>query len=286
MTCAPPTRVRLARALLVAAVPFVAGCRATWVDKVSIGEARGGIDVAGVSRLNVATNVGDVHVRRGSVDGATVTATVRVSRDLQERFPTADLVRDVRIERDGDTLRVANAHLGESDAEDWHVALEIEVPYELDVECKVGVGDVHVDGVVKGVTIEAGVGDVTVDGLDGALAVDVGTGNARIRAASLDGGSVTTGVGNIDVEVSGSGPTGELRCESGTGGVSLALPAGVAADVTAEAGVGSVRVEGLGGGITVEERVTGGSARGAVNGGGPTIRLTTGVGDIRVAGRE
>ena len=206
--------------------------------------------VEGPFELDVATGSGDVNVRSGAADTATVRGRLvihergggfafwrRGSRLSDEEI--ADLIREFETEPpvdfSGRRLRV-----GHHDHEWNHgfsVSYDIEVPQSTDVRSRTGSGRMEVDGIHGSVEARTGSGGVTLRDIVGD--VEASSGSGSIRAQSISGGfEGRAGSGSIDVDFISSG---DVEVSTGSGSVRLA---GVEGALSARAGSGSITVEG------------------------------------------
>jgi hypothetical protein len=205
-------------------------------------------DVGREPALTIDNFAGSITVRTGEGGTIQVVATKKVplGRDLGR------IKVNISEDRDGLTIRTRKP-AGISNAS---VQLEITVPYDTRLEAHTGAGSVHVTGLggdVKAdsgagsieivnvggdVEVETGAGSVTLDRVTGQIDAHSGTGSMEVRGASgpvrLD-----TGAGSIDYEGS---PWGDCRFETGTGGITLALPPDLSAEIDLHTGIGTVIV--------------------------------------------
>lgn len=155
------------------------------------------------------------------------------------------------------------------------VELEIAAPADTDLHLRTGSGRVEVSGVGDGAEVSTGSGSVTVQGLSGEMNLHSGSGTVtardlkgRLKASTGSGRIVIedttgeidahTGTGSIDVRRvngkvqldTGSGsveyqgtPQGECRFETGSGSISLRMPADLGAEVDLHTGSGSIEVD-------------------------------------------
>ena len=136
-------------------------------------------------------------------------------------------------------------------------------------------GNVHATGLHGGFSASTGSGNVYAEQTgQGDVKAETGSGNIELR--NLQGGlHAHTGSGNIKA---GGTPTNSWRLDTGSGNVELWV--GEAA-LTLDASTGSGNIH------SDREMLTQGSndhhhLTGKLNGGGPTVRIETGSGDIRV----
>jgi DUF4097 and DUF4098 domain-containing protein YvlB len=170
---------------------------------------------------------------------------------------------------------------------------EIQAPAEAYLTAATGSGDVTDDGLGQNAKLSTGSGSIHATGLHGSFSVDTGSGS--IYAEQTGDGDVKAETGSGTIELRNL--RGTLRAETGSGSIKVAgTPAGpwkletgsgsidfwagdAALNLDAETGSGSVHSD--------REMMTQGSmdrhhVTGKLNGGGPTVRIETGSGNIRV----
>ena len=132
------------------------------------------------------------------------------------------------------------------------------------------------------VTADTVNGGIRVSGVSGEIELD--TTNGKIEVADCSGTvEASTTNGGISVELLAVTSGRDMKFETTNGTITLAVPAGLAADINASTTNGSVQSDLP---LTVD-RMSRTSIRGKLNGGGPEIKLRTTNGgiDIRPAGR-
>jgi len=123
-------------------------------------------------------------------------------------------------------------------------------------------------------------GEIEAIAVDGPLKADTRDGNIRIDGvfSALD---VHSGDGNISAEAgSGSKMSSGWVLRTGDGNVQLRVPDGFAADLDAHTGDGQVSVDLP---VTMEGSFRESTVRGKMNGGGKSLELRSGDGNITVA---
>ena len=161
------------------------------------------------------------------------------------------------------------------------IRLEVTVPANTRLQAYTGDGNVVVTGLKGEVRVETGDGNMIGNGLSGRLEAKSGDGNIRV-AGRFDAVEVITGDGNVELDASaGSTAGGAWRVRTGDGNIRLKLPSDLKADVDATSGDGRVSsdlpmVVGAG-------KIGGHQLRGKLNGGGPTVTVRTGDGNIHLA---
>ncbi|MGD0901918.1 MAG: DUF4097 family beta strand repeat-containing protein [Terracidiphilus sp.] len=268
-----------AAALALAAIPALAS-EATFERNLTVN---------GRVELSVATGSGNIHLTHGS--GSQVHIFGRVKSNWggsEERV--REIAANPPIEQTGNIVRIGARH---ENLHNISIDYEIEAPANAYLDAGSGSGDINDDGVGENAKISTGSGNIRATGLNGGFTVGTGSGNiyaeqtgqgdvkaetgsGNIELRNLRGGlRAGTGSGNIKV---GGRPTNAWHLETGSGNVEFwAGDAPLTLD--AETGSGSVHTD--------REMLTQGSSdhhhiTGKLNGGGPTVRIETGSGDIRV----
>jgi DUF4097 and DUF4098 domain-containing protein YvlB len=232
--------------------------------------------ISGKPTLRVETN--DADIRITSWDGKDIAAQV-----ITAGYKLSD--NDVRVtdHQTGNQVEIeVHRPNGIHVSMGWHersVRIEVKVPREADLNLHSGDGNIHVEEVSGELRIESGDGDVEVRSVDGKLNAETHDGNIR-TGGRFDALDLHTGDGNIDAEVEkGSNLTSGWVLRSGDGNVVLRIGEGLAADLDASTGDGHVTVDFP---VTVSGSLRENNVRGKVNGGGPSLTLRTGDGDIEL----
>jgi DUF4097 and DUF4098 domain-containing protein YvlB len=247
------------------------------------------LTVSGHVELNVATGSGNIHITQGSGNQVHIYGKVKSSWGAND-----DKVREIAanppIEQTGDIIRIGQHH---ENLHNISIDYEIQAPANAILDAGSGSGNVIDDGVGENAKLNTGSGNVHATGLKGNFTVGTGSGNVY---AEQDGpGDVKAGTGSGNIELknikgtlkaeTGSGgikvggaPTGPWKLETGSGSVEMWV-GNSPMTLDAETGSGSVHSdqEMLTQGSTDRHHVTG-----KLNGGGPTVRIETGSGDIRI----
>jgi len=249
--------------------------------------------ISGRADLHVQTDDGDVTIT--SADQKDIYAHVSTSR--YKIGPD-----DVRIEEsqsgDSVTIKVRMPHFN------WgffghggSVHVDLRVPRNLNLDVSTGDGNVTAQPVSGQVRITTGDGNINADGtkgdiymhsgdghieasnLDGTLKVDTGDGHVTV-SGRFDALDLHTGDGNIDAAAaSGSKVASAWSLHSGDGRINLRVPGDLSADLDAHTGDGSITLDIP---ITVAGSLSHSTVRGKLNGGGGTLRITSGDGSIHL----
>ncbi len=143
------------------------------------------------------------------------------------------------------------------------------------LEGSTGAGNVRVEGVVGNTDLSTGSGNIDVSGVLGILNVETGAGNVNVRGVTARA-EVSTGAGNITAAIVGPWD-GSSYFHSGAGNVTVFIADKVPAQVDASAGIGSIETDFP---LRVEGNFMSKAAAGDINGGGATLELHTGVGNV------
>ena len=272
------------------------------------------LQVNGPVDLEVLTHSGDVTIRAGSSGSVFIRGRIFIG----DRWFGGRREDDVHaIEQNPPIRQSGNSiHIEYVNYRNIAVDYEITVPSDTTVRSHSGSGDQTVEGTHGNVDVQTGSGDVRLSRLNGEIRLQTGSGNIRAReiSGSVKGG---TGSGDVEIEEAGSGDvdlhtgsgnitargvhggfhgetgSGDVTAEgtqsgtwdvrTGSGNVHLGLPENAAFDADISTSSGTIDV-GRPIEMTVQGRVGDShkSIHGKVHGGGPTLRVHTGSGDIRV----
>jgi DUF4097 and DUF4098 domain-containing protein YvlB len=177
------------------------------------------------------------------------------------------------------------------------LAVEVSMPREADLDVHSGDGGIELEAVSGRIVIETGDGHIRARGLRGEIRMHTGDGgidggelDGRLEASSGDGRLRVSGrFDALDLEsgdgsvvaaaLAGSTLGSGWSIRTGDGPVTLRLGEGLKAQLDAHTNDGSVTTD-----FPVEVSGEWGRSRlvGSINGGGPTLRVRTGDGSIRI----
>jgi DUF4097 and DUF4098 domain-containing protein YvlB len=269
--------------------------------------------VNGPVDLEVLSKSGDVTVRNGAAGTVSIHGKIHLGNSWfggDRHADVQEIQNNPPVRQSGNSIRVDYINYN-----NISIDYEITVPEETAVRVHTGSGDQNVEGLKGHIDLESGSGDLTLARLTGDMRFQTGSGNvrgrelsgpARAKAGSGDIEIDETGAGDIDIRT-GSGNitvkginggfhaeagSGDIRGDgvpknlwsirTGSGNVSLRVPSDAAFDVDVSSSSGSVTM-----GHPVQTTVQGRvqerkSVVGKVRGGGPTISVHTGSGDVQV----
>ncbi len=269
-----------AAALAMAALPVLAS-EATFERTLSVN---------GKVELTVNTGSGSIHLSRGSSSQVHIVGKVRSDWGESEQR-VREIANNPPIEQTGNIIRIGNHH----DNTLNHVSIEYEIqaPEDAFLDAGSGSGDVTDDGVGENARISTGSGTIHATGLQGGFTVGTGSGDIYAEGSGEGDVKATTGSGTIELK----GLHGGLR--AGTGSGDIKVNGAPAADWKLETGSGSIEIWPGDAGFTLDASTGSGTVHtdqemtvqgsfdrhhimGRVHGGGPTVRMETGSGDISI----
>jgi DUF4097 and DUF4098 domain-containing protein YvlB len=264
--------------------------------------------------LEVLTRSGDITVRNGSAGAVSIHAKIHSGTSWlggDHKGEVQELQTNPPIRQNGNSIRIDYVNFN-----NISIDYEITVPENTAVRSHSGSGDQTVEGLKGNLDLESGSGDLRLARLTGDMHFLTGSGNirgrelsgpARIKAGSGDIEIEEVGEGDIEIRtgsgnITANGINGGFHAEAGSGdihgkgvpknmwsvrtgsgNVTLNVPADAAFDVDVSSNSGTVTM-GHPVSTTVQGRIQESrkSVVGKVSGGGPTISVHTGSGDVRV----
>jgi DUF4097 and DUF4098 domain-containing protein YvlB len=270
--------------------------------------------VSGPVDLEVQTRSGDVIVRSGASGSVSIRAKIYVGDHWlfgSRHTDVSEIEQHPPLRQDGNSIHIDNVTV-----RDISVDYEITVPVDTTIRAHSGSGNETIESTHGNADVQTGSGDVKLSRLTGEIHVQTGSGNVRALEIA---GPVRGGAGSGDIEVqeiasgdidlrTGSGNVsvrgiqGALRAEAGSGDISaegkqegaweirtgsgnvrVRLPANAAfdADLSTSSGTLDVNAPIT---MTVQGRVQETRKRivGKARGGGASLTLRTGSGDIHI----
>ncbi len=248
------------------------------------------LTVNGHVELSVSTGSGHIHLTHGAGDRIHIFGRVKSNWGGSDE-KVREIANNPPIEQTGNIVRIGMHH------ENYHnisIEYEIEAPANAFLEANSGSGDVKDDGVGENAKLSTGSGSIHATGLQGGFTVNTGSGDIYVEQQSGQGDvKAQTGSGTIELH----NINGALH--AGTGSGSIKVAGTVTSDWKLGTGSGSVEFWPGSGGFTLDASTGSGSIHtdqemavqgsfdkhhitGKIHGGGPTVRVETGSGDIHV----
>lgn len=270
----------LATAILaVAAIPALAN-EATFERNLTVN---------GHVELTVSTGAGHIHITRGSDSRVHIVGHVKSGWGGNEQR-VQEIANNPPVDQTGNIIRIGQRH------ENYHnisIDYDIEAPANSFLEANSGSGDINDDGVGENAKLGTGSGSIHATGLQGGFITNTGSGDIYVEQTGQGDVKAQTGSGSVELK----GVHGSLR--AGTGSGNIKITGTPTSDWKLQTGSGSVEFYAGNAGFTLDASTGSGSVHtdqemavqgsfdkhhitGKVHGGGPTVRIETGSGDIRV----
>ena len=253
------------------------------------------LHVSGTPTLSVNTGSGYVHVSPGSDNEIHIIGHVHANRWGGMDFGSPeDRVKEVvanpPIEQSGNVVTVGK----HTSYHNVSIDYEVTTPKGTNLEANSGSGDLRISDLGGSLKANTGSGSIDANGLSGRVALETGSGDIRAEMHSAPDVKAQTGSGSIrlkgvngglfaetgsgDIEIDGQ-PGSAWKLETGSGSVTLNTGGGAKFSLDATTGSGSIHSDPP---ISVHGSLERHHVMGDVNGGGVTVRVETGSGDIRI----
>jgi hypothetical protein len=253
------------------------------------------VHVSGTPTLSLNTGSGYIHVTPGSDNEIHIIGHVHANHWGGGDFGSPEdrvkqVVANPPIEQAGNIITVGK----HTSYHNVSIDYEVTTPKGTDLEANSGSGDLRIADLGGSLKADTGSGSIEANGLSGRVALETGSGDIRAEMHSAPDVKAQTGSGSIRLQ----GVTGGLYAETGSGDIEIAGQPG--ANWKLETGSGSVTLD-TGGKARFSLDATTGSGSvhsdppisthgslerhhitGDINGGGATVRVETGSGDIRI----
>ncbi|MGA8530042.1 MAG: DUF4097 family beta strand repeat-containing protein [Acidobacteriaceae bacterium] len=251
------------------------------------------LHVNGQVVLTVATGSGYVHVSPGSSTEVHIIGHVHANGwgmgdSADDRVH--QVVNNPPIDQTGNIINIGRHH-------DWirnvSIDYDITAPKGTQLETSSGSGDLRLQDLGGPLKANTGSGDIEASGFTGRVELQTGSGEIRAGLQSANDVKATTGSGSIhlqgvdgslfaetgsgDIEIGGH-PNAAWKIETGSGSVTLNT-GGARFSLDASTGSGTVHSDPP---LTTHGSLERHHVTGDINGGGPTVRIETGSGDVRI----
>lgn len=249
------------------------------------------LNVNGHVELQVSTGSGHIHIKQGSGDKVHIFGRVKSNWGSGGDAKVQEIANNPPIDQTGNIIRIGQRH------ENYHnisIDYDIEAPANSFLEANSGSGDIKDEGVGANAKLSTGSGSIYATGLQNGFTANTGSGDIHAEQASGQGdvkvqtgsgsvelknvkGGLRAGTGSGDIKVWGS-PTSDWKLETGSG--SIEFTAGnTGFNLDASTGSGSIHSDPE---MTVQGSFDRHHTMGKIHGGGPTVRMQTGSGDISI----
>ncbi|HEX3437843.1 MAG TPA: DUF4097 family beta strand repeat-containing protein [Pseudacidobacterium sp.] len=253
------------------------------------------LQVNGPVTLSVNTGSGYIHITPGSDSSVHIIGHVHAAKwnswidsgSPEQRVQA--IVSNPPIEQTGNIISVGK----HTNYRDISIDYEVTTPKGTDLAANTGSGDIRIADLNGPAKLNTGSGSIEASGLGGRVSLETGSGDIGAEMLSASSVRAHTGSGSIrlrnvqgelnaetgsgDMEIQGQ-PTAPWKLETGSGSVTMNT-GNARFSLDAETGSGSVHSDPP---ITTHGSFEKHHIVGDVNGGGPTVRVETGSGDIRI----
>ena len=258
------------------------------------------LSVTGSPNVSVATGSGYIHLNPGSGNQVHIVAHVRSSHGWMSGSGGGDVDSRIQqivtnppiIQNGNDIIIGPERHNGDL-YQNISIDYDITLPKASGISATTGSGDVQIQDVGDAVKAQSGSGSVRVHGVQGAITLGTGSGNIELQQTGPGDVKAETGSGSLrlqglsgalkastgsgDIEAQGQ-PTADWKLTTGSGSVRL-IVGNAHFNLDADTGSGGINVSQP---ITMQGSLNHHHVTGVVNGGGPTIRISTGSGDVQI----
>jgi hypothetical protein len=255
------------------------------------------LTVSGSPNVSVSTGSGYIKLHPGSGNEVHIVAHVRSSHGWMSGGSDADsriqqIVSNPPIVQSGNDITIGERHSSDL-FRNISIDYDITLPKASGINASTGSGDLEIQDVGATVKAQSGSGSVRVHGVQGPTTLGTGSGDIELQQTGPGDVKAETGSGSIrlqglagalkastgsgDIEAQGQ-PTSDWKLSTGSGSVRL-IVGNAHFTLDADTGSGGINVSQP---ITMQGSLNRHHVSGAVNGGGPTIRVGTGSGDIQI----
>jgi hypothetical protein len=255
------------------------------------------LNVSDSPNVSVSTGSGYIRLNPGSSNQVKIVAHVRSSHGWMSGGNDADsriqqIVNNPPIVQSGNDITIGERHNNDL-YRNITIDYEITLPKASSISATTGSGDVQIQDVGATIKAQSGSGSVRVHGVQGPSTLGTGSGDIELQqigpgdvkaetgsgSVRLQGvaGALKASTGSGDIEAQGQ-PTADWKLSTGSGSVRL-IVGNAHFNLDADTGSGGINVSQP---ITMQGSLNRHHVSGAVNGGGPTIRIGTGSGDIQI----
>ena len=248
------------------------------------------LHVSGRVELSVSTGSGNIRITQGSGTEVHIVGHVKSGWHSDSEARVREVAANPPIEQTGNVIRIGGHH---ENLHNISIDYEIQAPANSFLSANSGSGDITDEGVGEHSKIGTGSGNIHATGLQGGFALDTGSGNiyaegtgsGDVKAQTGSGsvelrdvhGSLHAGTGSGNIKISGT-PTSDWKLGTGSGSVEL-WPGSAGLTLDASTGSGTVHADHE---MSVQGSFDKHHVVGKINGGGPTVRVETGSGDVHI----
>ncbi len=238
------------------------------VGKETSDEFVASVDKENAEKIILDNNAGNIKVKKSENSQVKLEAEKKVRGASQNDKNTVLENMNIAIERDGTVLRIVAETTNKRDFWDWlkdeYKAFQVTINYTISLP----------EG-IKTIDVNTGAGNVDVDDLSAELKLDTGAGNIDInKVIGLGSSEISTGAGNINFD-GNIDDIESFEASTGAGNIKFEVPEDSRMSLKANSGIGV-----LSGSFIKKDSNIKLSFDGDINGGGPKVELSSGVGNI------
>ncbi len=260
------------------------------------------LTVSNSPSVSVSTGSGYIHLHAGPDAQLHVSAHIHGNSgsswfggssggDVQSRIQ--EIISNPPIQQSGDSVQIGERHGGDK-YRNIGIDYDVTLPRGAKIEASTGSGDIETQDVGSTLSADSGSGSVRAHAVHGPATLRTGSGDIELEANAQGEVHAHTGSGSIrirdmngalyaqtgsgDIEASGK-IIGESRLETGSGSVRLTIGNSAGYTLDATTGSGTIHTQSP---IQMSGNINSHHVNGTVNGGGPTLRIVTGSGDVEI----
>lgn len=274
------------------------------------------LSVSGSPTISISTGSGYIHVSTGSQSEVRINARVKSEHSWFGGGSDSDRVKQITdnppIVQNGNAITIGSSNGDSNKYRNISIDYEVVLPAATTLKVASGSGDLQVANVISLVSVETGSGDIRLanvgptprvitgsgtihaEGVHGGASLETGSGDIEFNQQTAGDVKAETGSGSVrlhgvngaikvesgsgDLEIDGN-PASDWKLNTGSGTVRLSLNSQARYNINASTSSGSVNIASP---IVMQTGLDKQHIVGSVRGGGPTVRISTGSGDITV----
>lgn len=234
-------------------------------EESTISEDRGDAE-----KLVLSVNSGNIEIEKSETTDIKIKADKKVKGASQSDKNTILKNMNIAIERVDKTLKIVVKTEDKKDFWDWlkenYKAFQVSINYEIWLP----------EG-INAIDVTAGAGNIEIENISSELVIDNGVGNIDIQEFTAYGNTkISTGAGNIDFD-GNLDNISSFEVSTGAGNIDFDVPEDTKMSLEANTGVGM-----LSGDFINKNSDNRFSFKGDINGGGPKVKISSGVGNVSV----
>lgn len=221
-------------------------------------------------KIVISNNAGNIRFKKSATSQIEIKAEKKVRGASTDTKESILQNMNVKLERDGKVIKVVFKTKDGDDFWDWQKNnfKAFQISANFDIELPEGITEI---------SAKTGAGNIDVNDVSAKLSLDTGAGNIDVEDVYAIGDSVlSTGAGNIDFTGKIDAIT-SFDASTGVGNVKFEVPEETKMSLKVDTGVGN-----LSGHFIQLDNNKKFHFVGDINGGGPSVVLNTGVGNVKV----